>query len=104
MIDKFSVSENIDREYSAFQIRMIIPGTGDIQLPVAVNKIFNVYRIYNLTYPITKSLRFDYTATNEARVDEPQGLPITTALQRDSVRNAFFNHQINTDFKQTAGL
>ncbi len=104
MIDKFSVAENIDREYSAFQIRMIIPGTGDIQLPVAVNKIFNVDRIYNLTYPITKSLRFDYTATNEARVAEPQGLPITTAIQRDSVRNAFFSHQINTDFKQTAGL
>jgi len=104
MIDKLSVSEFIDREYSAFEIRNVIPGEGSIVMPVDVNKIFNVTRTYNLTYPLTKSIRIDYTATNDSRVMEPEGLPINTAAQRDSVRMAFFNHQVNTDFTQTASI
>ncbi len=104
MIDKFSVNTSLDREYSSFQLRNVVPGEGDVIMPIAVNKVFNVVRTYNLNYSLTKSIRIDYMATNDSRVMEPEGLPVTTNIQRDSVRNAFFNHQINTDFKQTAGV
>jgi cell surface protein SprA len=104
MIDKLSINSTLDREYGDFQIRNIIPGSGDLQLPIAVNKVFNVARTYSFTYPITKSLQLDYMATNDSRVDEPEGSPITSAQGRDTVRSNFFTHQVNTDFKQTAGL
>jgi len=104
MIDKVSVNGTLDREYSDFEIRTIIPGFGELPSPIAVNKVFNVDRTYSFTYPITKSLQVEYSANNASRVMEPEGLPITSALQRDSVRNAFFNHQVNTDFTQTASL
>jgi len=104
MPDKLSVSANIDRGYNAFQMRVIIPGAEIPPLPEQVSKTFNMMRNYNFTFPLTKSLKFDYTATNDSRVMEPEGQPITTKQQSDSIRNDFFNHQINTDFKQTINL
>ena len=104
MIDKFSVNTNIDREYSSFQLRNVIPGVLDIPMPIAVNKVFNVIRTYNLTYSLTKSLRLDYMANNGSRVMEPEGRPVEHSYQRDSVRTAFFSHQVNTDFHQTIGV
>ncbi|HTB05761.1 MAG TPA: cell surface protein SprA, partial [Bacteroidia bacterium] len=100
--DKFSATANLDREYSEFQIRNTIPGL--LPLPLSVNKAFNDTRTYMLSFPITKSLKFDYTATDDARVLEPEGLPINTREQRDSVKEAFFNHQENTDFKQSVNV
>jgi len=103
--DKFSVTANLDREYSEFQIRNTIPGVADLPpLPVSVGKQFNIIRTYTLSFPITKSIKLEYNATNGSRVMEPQGLPIRTQDQRDSVRQAFFNKQVNTDFKQTISL
>jgi len=99
--DKLSASADLDREYSAFQLRNTVSGAADIQMPVAVTKTFNVVRTYNLTYPLTKSLRFDYTATNDSRVMEPEGRPISNNADRDSVRQAFLTRQLNTDFKQS---
>jgi cell surface protein SprA len=102
MPDKFSATANVDREYSEFQIRNTIPGL--LPLPISVNKAFNVTRTYMLSFPITKSLKVDYTATDDARVMEPEGMPINSREQRDSVKQAFFNHQENTDFKQSVNV
>ncbi len=104
MIDKLSVSNMFDREYSSFQLRNTIPDAGDIFMPIAVNRAFNVVRTYNMSYSITKSLRFDFMATNDSRVEEPEGIPVNTAQQRDTVARNFFTRQINTDYKQTAGV
>jgi len=103
MPDKLSVSANIDRGYNDFQLRVIIPGA-DIVLPDDVSKTFNLIRNYNFVYPITKSIKFDYTATNDSRVMEPEGRPITQQSDRDSVKQAFLTRQENTDFKQTENL
>ncbi|MGP8215101.1 MAG: cell surface protein SprA [Bacteroidia bacterium] len=103
MIDKLSISANINRGYNDFLMRVNIPDVV-VNLPDDVGKTFNVTRNYNFTFPITKSLKFEYTATNDSRVMEPEGLPITTQQQRDSVRQDFFTHQINTDYKQVVNL
>jgi len=99
--DRFSAVTNINRQYIDFQMRSTIPGTADVIIPPAVSKTFNVDRTFNLSYPITKSLKFEYVATEDSRVLEPEGSPITTAQQEDSVRKAFVSHQVTTDFKQT---
>jgi cell surface protein SprA len=104
MPDKLSISANIDRGYNAFQMRVIIPGEYIPPLPEQVSKTFNMIRNYNFSFPITKSLKFDYTATNDSRILEPEGQPITTQQQKDSLRNDFFSHQVNTDFKQTENI
>ncbi len=103
MPDKLSVTANIDRGYNDFLMRVIIPGAS-IELPDQVSKTFNILRNYNFVFPLTKSLKFDYTATNDSRVMEPEGRPILTPADRDSVRNAFLNHSQNTDFKQSENL
>jgi len=103
MPDKLSVSANIDRGYNDFLMRINIPGTS-IELPDNVSKTFNVMRNYNFVFPLTKSLKFDYTAMNDARVMEPEGRPIQFQSDKDSVKQAFLNHQQNTDFKQTENL
>ncbi|HSY77834.1 MAG TPA: cell surface protein SprA, partial [Bacteroidia bacterium] len=104
MPDKVSVSANLDRGYNDFQMRVIIPGAEFPPLPDNVSKTFNVMRNYNFTFPLTKSLKFDYTAVNDSRVLEPEGRPISTQQDRDSVKQAFLNRQVNTDFKQTENL
>lgn len=103
MPDKLSISANIDRGYDDFHMRVIIPGAS-IDLPDQVSKTFNMMRNYNFIFPFTKSLKFDYTATNDSRIMEPEGRAIIYPQDRDSVRNAFFNHTQNTDFKQTENL
>ena len=98
--DRFSVTANVNRQYTQFEMRNTIPGF-DVTIPEAVSKTFNVVKTYNLGFPITKALKFDYTATNDSRVLEPEGRPIQTASDHDSVWNAFLNHQVTTDFRQT---
>lgn len=104
MPDKLSISANVDRMYNEFELRNNIPGI-DFQLPTSVSKTFNVLRNYSLTFPITKSLKFEYIATNGSRIDEPPGVPITTSQQKDSVwRNYFLNRQETTDFNQKMNI
>lgn len=99
-IDKVALGTNVNRTYSLFQTRNTV---ADFELPPAVEKSFDVFRTYNIIYPLTKSIRLEYTATNDSRVMEPEGRPISTSSERDSVWHAFLNHQVNTDFKQTVG-
>jgi cell surface protein SprA len=99
--DRFTANTTIDREYNAFQLRNTVPGTTDITLPIAVSRTFDNVRTYTLSFPLAKSLRFDYTATNDARVMEPEGIPVTTRQQKDSVARDLFTSQQNMDFKQS---
>ncbi len=99
--DLFAFNENVDRDYNAFQLRFALPNGEELPMPTPVSRTFNLVRTWALPFPITKSLKFEYGATDDARVMEPEGTPITTNSQRDSVVRGFFNHQVNTDFKQT---
>lgn len=79
------------------------------------DKRFNMNRVYDLKYDLTKSLGFDYTATNASRIDEPQGRIDTTQLdpinnpgytKRDSVianlkrggRTTAFHQTVNANY------
>jgi len=43
------------------------------KIPETYDKYFVVDRNYNLRWDLTKSLNFDFRATNNSRVDEPFG-------------------------------
>jgi cell surface protein SprA len=99
--DKFTTTTSITRQYTEFQLQNTIPGFGDLQMPVSVGKTFNMVRTFNLAFPISKSLKFDYMATNDNRVLEPEGRPISKPSDKDSVWNAFLDKERTTDFKQS---
>ncbi|MBL1231294.1 MAG: cell surface protein SprA [Flavobacteriales bacterium] len=73
---QLSFQTDIDRQYSQRRARN---NTGfDFDLPTYYQKHFNWNRIYGYRQDITKALTFDFTATNNAVVNEPiefQGRP-----------------------------
>ena len=56
-----------------------------------------------MRWDITKALNVDFSATNNARIDEPDGR-IDTKEKRDSVRNNFLRGGRNTIYRQSANL
>ena len=68
-------------------------------------KNFTWMRMYTLRWELTRSLSFDYTATNNSRIDEPYGR-INTAAKKDSLwdrvktfgRNTYYTQSFNTSY------
>ena len=61
---------NITRQFGAYRSRNI--GGPDI-LPESFNKFFTFNRLYTLRWELTRSLTLDFTASNNAWVDEDSG-------------------------------
>nr|MBP7463598.1 cell surface protein SprA [Bacteroidales bacterium] len=68
---QLSFRTNLNRQYAETQLRNVY--NEDVRLPVSVNKDFLWQRQYDLKYNISKGLKIDFSATNSARIDEPQG-------------------------------
>ncbi len=110
MPSQISFMTDMNRMYSEKKMRNI--SNPDILIEPTYNKDFNWNRIYNLRYDITRSLKFDFSATNRARIDEPEGivskelLPDAYELWKDSVmenirnfgRNTQYHHQFNINY------
>ena len=71
--------------------------------PRLYDKNFTMQRVYNVNYPITKNLKLDYSATVNARVQEPFG-ELNTPEKRDSVRKDFWALGRMRDFNQIANF
>ncbi len=67
------------------------------------NKQFLWTRNYSLRWDLSKSLKFDYNATNNGRILEPYGA-IDTKEKKDTIKQEFKKGGTNTDFKQTVNL
>jgi cell surface protein SprA len=70
------------------------------QLPSTFYKNFTWTRLYTLRWELTRSLSFDYTATNISRIDEPYGR-INTTEKKDSVINVLRTFGHNTSYAQS---
>ncbi len=68
---QLSFRTNLNRQYGETQIRNVYDPS--YALPISVIKDFTLIRQYDFKYNITKALKFEYTATNNARIDEPEG-------------------------------
>lgn len=83
-----------------------------LKVTPSFKKDFEWSRIYDIKYDITRQLKFDFTATDLARIDEPQGgvdrnrYSSTYNLWRDSVltnlrrggRTTTYNHFLNVTY------
>lgn len=69
---RFSFSTDMHRFYSEMQSRNVF--YPDIEIPATFAKDFTWSRSYMLVYDLTRSLSITFSATNLARIDEPEGM------------------------------
>ena len=103
--NSFGMSADVNRTYVAAKNRDITsfytstdPGASETKFtnPVLVNKNFTMNRNYNLMWNFSKAVKFDYLATNEARILEPSGEVWKYDKKlRDDVVNTFLNGKTN---------
>jgi len=98
---QLSFRADISRQFGAIRPRSI--GTSKYQIPETYDKYFTMQRDYIMRWNLTRSINFDYTATNNSRVDEPFGR-LDTKLKKDSVWRNFIKGGRNTLFNQTANF
>ena len=98
---QLSFKADIFRQFGATRPRNV--GGGPYKIPETYDKYFTFDRYYILQWALTRSISLDFTATNNARVDEPFGR-IDTKEEKDSVRKNIFDGGRNTQYGQQATL
>lgn len=93
----FAFRNDMNRVMNETQVRVV--GEGDYKIAPTFFKNFIWTRTYNLRWDLTRSLSFDYNATNRSRVDEPFGR-IDNTPKRDSLYTALGRLGRNTNFTQ----
>ncbi|MGZ3930865.1 MAG: T9SS outer membrane translocon Sov/SprA, partial [Bacteroidia bacterium] len=99
--NRFGVSMDVTRNYAEVLNRDLTSFySNDIDRTLTqFNKQFNVSRIYDFRWDITKALKFDYTANNDGRILEPRGV-IDTREKKDSIKANLLGFGVNTNFRQ----
>ena len=93
-----SFRADVIRQFGVIKPRSV--GQDKYVIPETFNKYFTFDRNYILRWSLTHSLNIDYTALNNARIDEPYG-QLDTKAKRDTVRRNLFAGGRNTVFTQT---
>jgi cell surface protein SprA len=103
-----SFRTSVDRGYAESLMRN--KSTGLIILEPNFVKTFNWNRLYDIRFDLTRSLRLEYNATANARIDEPEGRINRNdddyQWKRDSIwrnvrnlgRTTFYNHRFNINY------
>ena len=68
---QISFMTNMNRQYEETELRNIY--NPDLKLPISVRKDFTWIRQYDFKYQISKNLKFEFSATNNSIIDEPEG-------------------------------
>ena len=92
---------DVFRQFGVIKPRSI--GGDEYQIPETYDKYFTFNRNYIMRWELTRSLTLDYSALNNAVIDEPYGR-LNTQAKRDTVTNNFFSGGRNTVFNQTVNL
>ena len=98
-----SIRADLTRQFGVIRPRSI--GTDLYEIPETYDKYFTFQRDYIVRWNLTRKLLFDYVATNNSRIDEPQGR-IDTKSERDSIwknllkggRNTLFNQSVTFSY------
>lgn len=89
------------RQFGAIRPRSI--GTSKYKIPETYDKYFLFQRDYIVRWNFTRSLNFDYTATNNSFIDEPFGR-LDTKSKKDTVVKNLMKGGRNMLFAQNAGF
>ena len=91
-----SFNTDINRDFGSIKLRSL--GDAD-SIPTTYNKSFKWNRAYAFKYNPFKSLSLDYSATNQARIDEQAG-EVDTKEKKDFIWNNFKKGGRNTNYAQ----
>ncbi|MCB9044741.1 MAG: cell surface protein SprA [Chitinophagales bacterium] len=99
----FTFRTNLQKVFEETQVRNVTNDPIEIQPTYFKNFLWS--RVYTTRWELSRSLSFDYTATNNSRIDEPYG-KIDTQEKKDSLwnsisklgRNTFYTQQFNTTY------
>lgn len=112
MPTQISYRTELIRNYTQQQLRNV--NNPSFKIPLSVSKDFNWNRYFDLRYNLTKSLKFDFSSTTNARIDEPLSvLEVNKDLKdqyevwKDSVMSNIMNggrvtnyqHSFNVSYK-----
>jgi cell surface protein SprA len=92
---------DLSRQFGAIRPRSV--GATKYRIPETYDKYFTFQRDYILRWNFTKALSFDYTASNNSRIDEPYGR-IDTQAKKDTIIRNLMKGGRNTLFNQTANF
>ena len=98
---QLSFRADIQRQFGAVRPRSV--GSDKYKIPETYDKYFTFQRDYILRWAFTRSINFDYNATNNSRIDEPYGR-IDTKEKKDSVFKNLLKGGRNTLYNQTANI
>ena len=93
---------DISRQFGVVRPRSI-GGDDKYRIPETYDKYLLFQRDYIVRWNLTRSLNFDYTATNNSRVDEPYGR-LDTKEKKDSVWHNLLKGGRNTIFNQSVAF
>jgi cell surface protein SprA len=92
---------DVNRQFGAIRPRSV--GASKYAIPETYDKYFTMQRDYIFRWDMSRSLKFDLTATNNSRIDEPFGR-LDTKEKKDTVRKNFLNGGRNTIYNHTANF
>ncbi len=78
-------------------------GYSEIKRETFYNKNFEIRRLYDLKFDITKALKFDINANNLSVVDEPYG-KLDTKEEKDSLKYNFWRGGRNRNYQHAGNL
>ena len=97
-----SVRGDVNRQYGQFTPRIV--NTDQVSAKVlnvdtTYDKFFTFDRFYSLRWDLTRSINLDFSATNNAYVDEPDGA-LNTKQKKDSMWSNLLKGGRNTRYEQ----
>ena len=107
--NSFGAQLDLSRTYAALRNRDItgIYGAAEFANPALINKNFTMARAYNLRWDLSKSIKYTYNATADARIFEMPGEvshPDSVIKNRELVKQNIINGGEATVFRQNMDL
>ncbi|MBK9282913.1 MAG: cell surface protein SprA [Sphingobacteriaceae bacterium] len=105
MPNSFGAQMDLNRTYASIRNRDItgIYGAAEFENPALVNKNFIASRAYNLRWDLSKSIKYNYSASVDARIFEMPGEithPDSVVKNRELVQNNILKGGESTSFRQ----
>lgn len=99
--NQLAFKADIFRQFGVIRARSI--GEDEYPTPETYDKYFTFDRNYILKWQLSRSLNLDYSALNNARIDEPFGR-LNTPQKKDTVRKNFWKGGRNIAYTQAINL
>ena len=98
---QLSFRADVQRQFGAIRPRSV--GSDKYKIPETYDKYFTFQRDYILRWAFTRSINFDFNATNNSRIDEPFGR-IDSKIKKDTVWRNLLKGGRNTLYNQSANF